>query len=113
VYVGPTSTGDSQEKQAVREVQVTQYEAWDGTRFDSVAKARDYEGKAIHLRIAGLTKDKVVAALDGTDPDLADAFERLGQMIRDARRKRGELKWSDARKKAQPKPEPPREDEAA
>jgi hypothetical protein len=76
----------------VREVQVTQFEAWDGKRFDSAVKAREYEGRAIHVRLAGLTKEKVAAALDGTDPDLADAFERLGLMIRDARRKHGELK---------------------
>ena len=90
----------------MKSVQITQYEAWDGTRFDSVAKARDYESKALHLRLAGTTAEQIQAAIDGADSDLADAYERLGKMIGDARRKRGETKWPIARQKAQPKPEP-------
>ena len=58
-------------------------------------------------RLAGITAERIQAAIDGNGPDLAERLERLGKMIRDARRKRGELKWSDARKKAQPKPDLP------
>lgn len=98
----------------MKEIQVTQYEAWDGKRFDSIAKARDYESKALHKRLSNRSPEDIQAAIDGSDADLAEAFERLGKVIRDARRKRGDLKWSDARKKAhvRPEPEPAREDAA-
>ena len=90
----------------MKEVQVTQYEAWDGTRFDSAAKAREYEIRNLHVRLAGTTSDDIQAAIDGTNADLADAYERLGKVIGEARRRRGETKWPAARIAAQPKPEP-------
>jgi hypothetical protein len=103
----------------MREVQITQYEAWDGKRFESVAKAREYESKALHVRLAGTTAERIQSAIDGKDADLAEAFERLGKVIRDARRKRGETKWPAARQKAQaavnaaePAQEPVRENAA-
>jgi hypothetical protein len=90
----------------MREVQITQYEAWDGQRFDSAAKARDYEGRNLHARLAGIPAERIQAAIDGTDADLADAYERLGKIIAEARKRRGETKWPAARVAAQPKPEP-------
>jgi hypothetical protein len=98
----------------MREVQVIQYEAWDGKRFDSVTKAREYENRAIHVRLAGITAERIQAAIDGTDADLADAYERLGKVIGEARKRRGETKWSEARRKAHQATiaEPVREDAA-
>jgi hypothetical protein len=85
----------------VKEVQVVVYEAWDGKRFDTVAQAREYEGKALHKRLANRSPEDIQAAIEGKDGDLAEAFERLGKVIRDGRKKRGETKWPPARQKAQ------------
>lgn len=84
----------------MKEVQVTVYEAWDGKRFDSPTKARAYETNSLPVRLAGTTAERIQAAIDGTDSNLAEDFERLGKVIRDARKKRGETRWPEARQKA-------------
>jgi hypothetical protein len=76
----------------MKTVQVTMYEAFDTTLHPSEQKCRDYEDERLHQRLAGLTEDQVRAALDRTDASLADALERAGLRIRNARRKAGEFK---------------------
>lgn len=85
----------------MREVQITRYQSFDGQTFDSAAKCREYEAVNLHLRLANLSPEQVKAALERSDTDLGDAIEKAGQIIRDGRRKHGELKWPAARQKAQ------------
>lgn len=73
----------------MREEQVTAYIAFDGKRFASPKECRDYEDSQGVKRLAGLTVEQVQAALDRTDPELADAFENFGMQIRGTRQKSG------------------------
>ena len=70
------------------------YEAWDGTRFDSVSDCLRYERDQSTLRIVGLTEDQVMAALSYEEParEIADALEIIGFKIRTARRAKGLFK---------------------
>lgn len=70
----------------MKEIQITQFEAFDGERFSTKKKCREYENEQLHKRLAGLTPDQVKAALDLADPDLAAAFERAASTIQTARR---------------------------
>lgn len=68
---------------------ITQYVAFDGAKFDNEPACKKHEETALPERFAGLSKDQVVAALNRTDPDLAEAFERFAAQITKARLKAG------------------------
>lgn len=68
-------------------------EADDGTKFDTAAECKRYEGEqllAIHL--SELNAPQVMSALTRSDVALADAIERAGYIIAAKRRKSGKLK---------------------
>jgi hypothetical protein len=75
----------------MKEIQITQFEAFDGERFSTKKKCREYENDQLHKRLAGLTPDQVKTALDLADPDLAAAFERAALVIQTRRRNKATL----------------------
>jgi hypothetical protein len=72
--------------------QVTQYESFDGKRFDTEAECRSHEAGLSHMRLVGLTIEQVVAAIARTDAELALAIEYVGAKIARARRESGDLR---------------------
>ena len=84
----------------MKEVSIVAFEAWDGKKFDTAQKCKDYEAGALHLRLANLPPEKIKAALDRTDIDLADALEDAGMLIRELRRKNGDLRRKPSSKEA-------------
>ncbi len=94
----------------MKAIQVTMFEAFDKSRFDTEDACREYEAEAWPRRFVGLTIEQVNDALDRRDTDLADAFERAGQRIAAARRESGELRRASPRRQdngAGDPPEPP------
>jgi hypothetical protein len=73
----------------VREIQVTKFEAFDGTQFDSADECEAYEGRNSWRRFANLSEAAVEAAFSGQDDDLASAFEKAGRQLANARLRRG------------------------
>jgi hypothetical protein len=71
---------------------ITIYESFDGERFDSESACKSHERENAAKRLVGLAEAQIAAALDGTDPELADAIETLGKRIERARLDRGERK---------------------
>lgn len=65
----------------MKDVQTTIYEAFDGKRFLTEQECNDYESAHWHHQLVGLTIEDVDAALDRTNVDRADAFEKAGQRI--------------------------------
>ena len=39
----------------MKEVQITMFEAFDGQKFATAQKCREYEAESIHMRLVGLT----------------------------------------------------------
>jgi hypothetical protein len=76
----------------------TKYVAFDGFPFQTEAECRAYESKLSHVRLAGMTIEQVEAALNGSDPELADAIEQVGTRLARDRRERGDLKRQRAPK---------------
>jgi hypothetical protein len=72
--------------------QVTQYESFDGKRFDTEAECKTHEAGLSHMRLVGLTVDQIEAAIARTDIELADAIEAVGAKIARARRESGDLR---------------------
>lgn len=59
----------------------TIYQAFDGERFVTEELCREYEEKNWLQQFVGLDISDVVGALDRDFPELADAFEKIGQRI--------------------------------
>lgn len=76
----------------MKSIQVTVYQAFDGSRFDTEDACREYEAEAWPRRFVGLTIEQVNDALERRDSELADAFERAGQRIAQLRREAGEFR---------------------
>lgn len=68
------------------------YEAFDGQTFDNADACKTYEATHVETRLVGLTPDQVRSAITREDPDLADAFEKVGSRIAKARIEAGELR---------------------
>jgi hypothetical protein len=79
--------------------QVTRYEAFDGTLFETEVQCLAHDADRAHLRLIGLTEERVLAAMNRADLELADAIEVVGAQISRARRAAGEMK-----RKRSPKP---------
>lgn len=76
----------------MKPITTTRYEAFDGATFDTAAECRQHERDMAPKRLEGLTADQVAAALDRSDPELAEAVERCAYLISSARKAAGELK---------------------
>ena len=76
------------------------FEAFDGQRFETSEACKAHEAEHVESRLVGLTIAQVRAALDRSDPDLADVLELIGGRIGKARRESGEV-----RRKVATKPE--------
>jgi len=61
--------------------QVTQFEAFDGKRFESEAECQAHETDPAHMRLVGLTIEQVKAAIARTDVELANAIEIVAAKI--------------------------------
>ena len=83
---------------------ITEYESFDGKRFSTAEECRAYEDQHFETRLTGLTLDEVRAALAREDTDLADAFEKAGNLIGRARREAGELRKTRRPKAAESEP---------
>ena len=68
---------------------ITEYEAFDGTRFPTAEECVAHERKTLPSAFVGLSVERVLAALRLEDIALSDAFEKIGQQIGAARRKSG------------------------
>lgn len=86
----------------MKTVKITVYEAFDGTRFDTEGECRKYEDDSWTLRLVGLTIEQVNDALERSNIDLADAFERAGARIASLRREQGEFRRARNGEKAAP-----------
>jgi hypothetical protein len=76
----------------VRTETVQVFIAFDGSRFAVENECRAYELEWLPLLFVGLTRDNMDAVMLGQNPDLADAFERLGRQLAVKRRATGNLK---------------------
>lgn len=70
----------------------TIFVAMDGTRFDSAAECRAHDREHAHLALVGLTIEQVNAALDRSNPEIADAIETVAYRISQVRKDAGEFK---------------------
>jgi hypothetical protein len=76
----------------MKEITIVAYESWDGEVFKTRAACEAHEAKSIHKRIVGLTEEQCINAINRDDCELAEVLEKVGLMIRAARRKAGDLK---------------------
>jgi len=75
---------------------VTKFRAFDGEEFLLAADCRAHERKHAHLLLVNCSEAQIMAALGGTDEELADAIERVGSRIAVARRAGGRHKRAPA-----------------
>jgi hypothetical protein len=68
------------------------FESEDGLSFATAKECMEHENKTKLTRLANMTAEEVMAAVDGTDLELADEIEFVGQLIAKNRRKRGVLR---------------------
>lgn len=71
---------------------ITKYRSFDGIEFPTPEECRRHEADNFAARLIGLTADQVAAALTREDPELAEAFETAGKVVRELRIKAGDLK---------------------
>lgn len=90
----------------MREQQRTVYVAFDGTEFPSASACREHERGKAHERLVGLTPEQIGAALDRSDPELAEALEIVGDRIKAARLAAGEYKRKRSAENGEPATEP-------
>lgn len=79
----------------MRAVRHVEYIANDGTKFPTLAAAKEYEAKNVGKALVGLKHPQLLACLDpqnDKEQALAEAVEDFGRRVRDARLKRGEYK---------------------
>lgn len=76
----------------MKRVTITKYESFDGRVFDSEEECRTHEKDNLHFRLASLTSEQVLAALNREDATLAELFEQAGDRIKKARLASGDLK---------------------
>jgi hypothetical protein len=70
------------------------FEAKDGATFSTAEECKKHEEKMFLGELCELSMLNVMEAIDRTNVDLADAFERIGNIIAAKRRENGELKRS-------------------
>ena len=73
----------------VRAKQVTLYESFDGTSFESEDECAAYEKRNLWRMLVGLAEADVTAALEGRNAELAAAIVKVAQRLRYAARKAG------------------------
>ena len=73
----------------VRSKQVTLFEAFDGTSFESEDECAAYEKRNLWRMLVGLAEADVKDALEGRNPELAAAIVKVAQRLRYAARKAG------------------------
>ena len=73
----------------VRSKQVTLFEAFDGTSFESEDECAAHEKRNLWRMLVGLAEADVKDALEGRNPELAAAIVRVAQRLRYAARKAG------------------------
>jgi hypothetical protein len=78
---------------------ITEYESFDGKRFETEAACRSHEKSNCQFLLVGLTLEDITRAMEDGQGDIADALEVIGAKIARDRRDRGELK-----RKRGPKP---------
>jgi hypothetical protein len=73
----------------VRSKQVTLFEAFDGTSFESEDECAAYEKRNLWRMLVGLAEADVKDALEGRNAELAAAIVKVAQRLRYAARKAG------------------------
>jgi hypothetical protein len=76
----------------MREKTVTVFESFDGQSFDTAAECERHERTNQHMRLVGLTEEKLFAAMNGGDSELAEALEAVGVSLRRKRQASGDLR---------------------
>jgi hypothetical protein len=77
---------------AIRMRRVHRFEAEDGQSFPTAKECREHENKDRLTRLVNMTSADVMAAVEGTDLEIAEAIEFAGQLIAKKRRERGDLR---------------------
>lgn len=90
--------------------EITIYEAFDSTQFETREGCIAYEKKHGLGRLAGLTIEQLENAIRGANAELASLLEEIGTKIARDRRERGILKRAPNKK---PADEPPATTEGA
>jgi hypothetical protein len=70
--------------------EVIKYVAFDGREFETAAACKTHEADNAETFLIGLKAEDIASAIAGTNPDVANAIERVGRTIAQARLARGE-----------------------
>lgn len=68
------------------------YTADDGEQFETAEECKRHETHIKLMRLSGITEKQILAALDRTDVELADAIEFAGNLIAAKRRADGGMR---------------------
>jgi hypothetical protein len=85
------------------------FEANDGTKFSTAEECKKHEETSSLTLLERLSPEDVSEALQRTNVLLADAFERIGNIIAEKRRQSGGLKRAAKNKKPEAAEKPPSE----
>lgn len=95
----------------MKEVQKIVYVSFDGKDWPTKTACRDHEHANLHLALAALKPEQIVAAIKREDAELADLIEAAGDQCRTARLKAGGHRRRTAETNgAQPQGEPANDD---